>query len=333
MVRMDDEGRKRRSDDLYRWLLELQQGGRELALDIAEALREVKGGDYFTDYGYSSFEDLAKTMFGLEKAMAYRYLQVAENVIGALPDWASQALVYRVDNSSNPLPLKVLAALHFNHIDPKELERIRKLEPEQQKAELLRLGYDRDKMGGRAASDLMRSYVSRRTNRDQSREMGLLREKLRCARGEKAEEEEENRKLREKIEQILEAIKDPQAAKVVKQIELLSGRLAELEKARAADEAEIAVGKEVGTRALILSGEIQALLSQFEDGVRIDNAKQWTEVWRIVDSIQDAVGDCRGRMAQVILARIEDGEITRFAVEEPGEEVRTAEQAMRPRAK
>ena len=333
MARMDDEGRKKRSDELYRWLLELQQGGRELALDTAEALWEVNDGGYFADYGYDSFVALAKSIFRLEKTQAYLYLQLHENVMKGLPEWAAESLVRSAENSRNPLPLKILAALHFNRVDPKELERVRALEPDAQRAELLRLGYDRDRMGGRSASDLMRPYVSRRTGRDQSREMGLLREKLRCARGEKAEEEEENRKLREKIEQILEAIKDPQAAKVVKQIELLSGRLAELEKDRAADEAEIAVGKEVGTRALILSGEIQALLGRFEDSVRIDNSKQWTEVWRIIDSIQDAVRDCRGRMAGVILARIEDGEITRFAVEEPGEEVRTAEQAMRPRAK
>ena len=276
MARMDGDatGRKQRAAELYQRLLELQQGGRELALDIAEALWEVKEGGYFADYGYDSFEALAKSMFRLERAMAYRWLQVRENVVGTLPEWASGVLVYPVDNSDNPLPLKVLAALHFDHVAPKELERIRALEPEEQRAELLRLGYDRERMGGRAASDLLRPYVSRRRNRDQSREMSLLREKLRCARGEKAEEAEQNRELKEKIEQILDAIKDPQAAKVVKQIELLTVRLAELEKARAADEAEIATGKEVGTRALILSGEIQALLGRFEDSVRIDNSKQ-----------------------------------------------------------
>ena len=331
VARMDDEGRKKRSDELYRWLLELQQGGRELALDTAEALWEVNDGGYFADYGYDSFVALAKSIFRLEKTQAYLYLQLHENVMKGLPEWAAESLVRSAENSRNPLPLKILAALHFNHVDPKELERVRALEPDAQRAELLRLGYDRDRMGGRSASDLMRPYVSRRTGRDQSREMGLLREKLRCARGEKAEVLEQYKELQARLDQVLAAIENPQSAKTIKQLDALTARVAEMEKAGAADEAEIAVGREVGTRALMLSGEIQALLGRFEDGVRIDKKAQWVEVRAILHSAQDAIEQTIGRMAEVIIARVDSGEITRFSVEDPeGESGAAAEGLSEP---
>lgn len=232
------------------------------------------------------------------------------------------------------MPVKILAQLHFDHVlTPEEVGRLEKMGDEEFKETILRLGYDRDRMGGRAASDLLREKVSKATYRDQRRKVQVLREKLECAQEEKNELAEQVKSLNARIDQILAAIENPGAAKTVKLLDALTARVAEMEKKRAEAEAEIAVGKEVGTRALQLSGEIQVLLSRFEDGVRIDNAKQWLEVYRIFDSIEDVLADCRGRMAGIILKRIEDGEITRFSVEDPEADVRTAEQALRPRGK
>ena len=313
----------------YETLVDIREAAREMKYDLAESLKQARDRGYDKRLGYARFEEFVVACYGISARAAYEYISIAENVIGVLPEDVCAALT----GGDNPLPLKVLAALHFDQITPREVERIRKMDPGEQKEELLKIGYDRDRMGGRAASDLLRKRLGKRTYRDQSRKIQVRDEKIRLQDGEIEELKERNKAQEARIEQIIAAMENPESAKVVKQIDALTVRLAELEKARAADEAEIATGKEVGTRALILSGEIQALLGRFEDSVRIDNSKQWTEVWRIVDSIQEAIGDCRGRMAQVILARIEDGEITRFAVEEPGEEVRTAEAAMRPRGK
>jgi len=323
------EGWEKRAKAWYEDALGLRELAREMRLDLAENLLQARDEEYYKAGGYDRFEDFCREFYGLSTAMAYQYISIAENVQKALPE----DLAKRLTSGDNPLSLKLLAALHFDHISPQEMERIRKLDAGQQKVELVRLGYDREKMGGRAASDLLRSQIGKRKYRDQSGKIQVRDEQIRMKEGENAELKEQLRAEREQKEQILAAIQDPNSAKLLKTLDYLTTEVAKLKKAEAEAEAEIAVGREVGTRALILSGEIQALLSRFEDSVRIDNSKQWTEVWRIIDSILDAVGDCRGRMAGVILARIEDGEITRFAVEEPGEEVRTAEQAMRPRAK
>ena len=313
----------------YEELVDIREMAREMKYDLADSLKQARDRGYDKRLGFARFEDFVGAYYGISAKAAYDYISIAENVIGVLPKDVCAALT----GGDNPLPLKVLAALHFDHISPQAVERIRKLEPAEQKEELLKIGYDRERMGGRAASDLLRKRLGKKSYRDQSRKLQLYREQIETLKGEKQEMVENHKALLARLEQVLEAIENPQAAKTVKTLDTLTARLAELEKKSAEAEAEIAVGREVGTRALILSGEIQALLGRFEDSVRIDNSKQWTEVWRIIDSIQDAVRDCRGRMAGVILARIEDGEITRFAVEEPGEEVRTAEQAMRPRAK
>lgn len=312
-----DDGRKQRAAELYERLLEVQQAGRELVLDTAGVLREIQDGGYFRDFGYETFEALAKAALGLEKVQAYQYLKIAENVVGALPEWASDALVRSPNEFSKPLPLKLLAALHFDHISPAQMEKIRSLEGEEQRAELLKLGYDRDRMGGRAASDLMRPQIGRKTYRDQRRKMQLYREQIETLKGEKTEVMEQYKALQDRLDQVLEAIENPQSAKIVKQMDALTVRLAELEKARAAEEAEVATGKEVGTRALVLSGEIQALLAKFEDSVRIDKKAQWVEVRAVLHSAQEAIEQTIGRMAEVIIARVDSGEITRFDVEDP----------------
>ena len=320
---------KKAAKEWYERGLVLQEEGRELRLDVAEHIMQAHDQEYYKTIGYKTFEEFAEAFYGISKTTAHQYLRIAENVVHALPEEVCAALT----NGDNPLPLKVLAALHFDQINmtPEFVEHLRKMEPEEQKRHLLALGYDRERMGGRGPSDLSRRLIGRKTHRDQSRKLQVYREQVQTLKGEKEEMAEAHKALLARLQQVLDAIQDPTAAKTVKTLDTLTARLAELEKKSAEAEAEIATGKEVGTRALILSGEIQALLSQFEDGVRIDKKAQWVEVRAILHSAQDAIEQTLGRMAEVIIARVDSGEITRFSVEDPeGESGAAAEGLSEP---
>jgi len=324
-----DEGRVTRARELWLKSVELRKDARELALDTGITLKEVKDEGYFREMGFNSFEAYVRALFDISKDTADRYIAIVENVMKALPE----GVAARAVSGDNPLPVALLAQLRFDHfLTPAEVKKLESLGDEEFKEEILRLGYDRDRMGGRAASDLLRDKISKTTYRDQRRKIQVLREKLECAAGEKQELAEQVKALNARIEQIIAAMENPESAKVIKQMDALTVRLAELEKARAADEAEIATGKEVGTRALILSGEIQALLGKFEDSVRIDKKAQWVEVRAVLHSAQDAIEQTIGRMAEVIIARVDSGEITRFSVEDPeGESGAAAEGLSEPR--
>lgn len=324
-----DEGRVTRARELWLKSMDLRRQAREFGLDVGETCKEVKEEGYFKEMVFPSFEAYVRAAFDISVDTADRYIAIVQNVVGALPPSVSARAV----SGDNPLPVKILAQLHFDHIlTPEEIRKLEGLEDEEFKEEILRLGYDRDKMGGRGASDVLRAQISKNTYRDQRRKIQVLREKLDCTAGEKQELAEQVKALNARIEQIIAAMENPESAKVIKQMDALTVRLAELEKARAADEAEIATGKEVGTRALVLSGEIQALLGRFEDSVRIDKKAQWVEVRAILHSAQEAIEQTLGRMAEVIIARVDSGEITRFSVEDPeGESGAAAEGLSEPR--
>lgn len=325
--------RVQRARELYERTIELQQVEREAVMDIAEVLREVKEGGFWKEMEFSSFEAYALAAFGLERSKAYRLLQIAENVIAALPEWAGAVLVGPSDKSANPLPLKVLAALHFDQVSPAQIEKVRLMEPEQQKAELLKLGYDREKMGGRAASDLLRPYVSRKTGRDQSHKLQLEREKSRTLKAEIAEMQEAMEALKRELEQTRETLRaDDKVGAMQRQLDAMAGKLAEFQKLQAEGEARIATGKDVQKRALVFLGEITVICQKLFDETRVDDRAGWLAVWNAVDAAEKTLHDTRGEMAANLIARAEAGEVklTEEEIADPSGMAEAAEEGLRP---
>jgi len=180
-----DDDRKEKARELWTWCVELRAAGEALAIDWGEALKNIYEGQFWKDWGFESFEAAALTIFGVSKETAHRHIRVIKNVIEMLP----ADLSTRLTTGPKALPLKILAAIRPDSlkVPTEEIERLRQLTDEELRAEIVRMGYDRRRMGGRGPSDLSRRLVSRNVHRDQSKTVILLKEKIRN-RDDEAEE-------------------------------------------------------------------------------------------------------------------------------------------------
>jgi hypothetical protein len=319
---------KQKAAEWYERGLDLQQQAREMRLDLAEHLLQGRDGEFYKAAGYTRFDDFAERFYGISKETARQYISIAENVLRALPEDVTTRLAF----GDNPLPIKVLAALRFDHetLTPEALERIRQLDPEAQKEELLRLGYDREKMGGRAASDLLRKRISKGTYRDQMRRLALYREKQELLKAEKDELAGRIADMEAKYRALVDGISDPEQKKLLRAMEELTARIAELEKASALVEAERKKAKDAVAYAYEFVGELQARFNRFAELVRVGKREEWLVVWDALQAISQAALDCRGTLADELVARMHKGELNEFSVEEPRRELEASDGAMRP---
>lgn len=297
----------------YETLVEIRDAARELKYDLAENLKQARDRGYDKRLGYTRFEDFVEAYYGISKEAAHQYIRIAENVIGVLPADVCTVLT----GGDNPLPLKLLAALHLDSISPQEVERIRKLGPGEQKEELLKLGYDRERMGGRCATDLLRGRMGKKRYRDQRKRMGLLEEQIETVTEEKNEIAEQYKALSARLEQVMAAIKDPHAAQVVKQMDGLTKRLAELEKAKAEVEAKVATGREVEGRALQFIGEAQSLVRRLYDTCVPDTTDGWIAVHDAFETAGQVLRDARAKMAEDLVEKMAEGLVEKFDPEDP----------------
>jgi len=334
IVRTGDQDRINLAWHLHSEVIAGEVGARREILRSTIALKRIHDEKLYLAMGHETFEDYAVSKLGIQVRAAYSRLDQLKGL--------TEDHLQRLQILSNPPAPAALARFRSSFgadseslaaYSADDMEAFLCLSEAEQQAELDKMrGYDRKRDGGRGPSDLERPLSSVHRYRDQSRKLHLKDQLIALKDGENEELKEQNRAKEERIEQLIEAIKDPNSAKLLKTLDYLTTEVAKLKKAEAEAEAEIAVGKEVGTRALILSGEIQALLGQFEDSVRIDKKAQWVEVRAILHSAQDAIEQTLGRMAEVIIARVDSGEITRFSVEDPeGESGAAAEGLSEPR--
>lgn len=325
LVQMNPEWEKR-AREWYEWGVELQEQAREFKLDAGEFLRQGHQEEFYKALGYMRFGDFTQAFFNISRETAYQYIRIAENVVKELPEEMCALLT----KGDNPLPLKLLAAMHFGQetFTPEVMERLRRMGPEARREELIRLGYDRDRMGGRGPADLLRPRCSRKTHRSERKQIQMLKEKARLEKAEKEELRGEIKRLRE----LFDAVEDPDKKKLAKMVTALEQRIAELEGEKAEKEAEIASGKEVPGRALRFQGEIIEVCNRFADETYVDTLDGWIAVRREIASAIEYVGDVRGKMAEVLSKRMAEGEIEPFDLEDPEAGRALADSAMTPRS-
>jgi hypothetical protein len=322
---------KKSAKEWYERGLGLQQDARELRLDVAEHIMQGHDQQYYKTIGYATFGEFTDEFYGISRETAHQYLRIAQNVMAAMPDDLSA----RLTTGDNPLPLKVLAALHFGYggLTPEVVERVRKMKPEEQKEELLKLGYDRERMGGRCASDLLRGRLGKKGYRDQRKQIVLREEQIETLTEEKEEMAQDIKDLKDRLEQVMAAIKDPHAAQVVKQMDGLTKRLGELEKVKAEVEAKIATGREVETRALQFIGEAQGLVRRFYDTCVPDTVDGWIAVHDAFETAGQVLRDARAKMAEDLVGKMAEGQVEKFDPEDPRMLRDLADSRLKPGAK
>lgn len=290
-------------------------------LQMGVALKTIRDEELFLELGYQAVEEYADDRWGISRRTMYYYIEVIEK----LP----AAIVQRVAQMGKPLSLRKLTALPmdtFEGVSDEEIERLVGLTDEELDGELAK-NYDREKLGGRGPADLRRELITKAQYRSQRQKLNTLNEKAKRLEAELAE----TREAATEAQALLDDAKatDKGNGPLLKRIEELQARLGVLEGERAKSAAGVARGREVGARSLEFIGEVEALCQGMYDGVRVDSAAEWVNVTDAIDAAKSALDDLRGRMADVILRRINAGEVEDFALDEPRNELEKADTTVR----
>jgi hypothetical protein len=273
----EQDDRREKAQELWARFVELRAAGEAFTIDLGEALKEARDGDYHKDFGYTTFEALTQAVFGMTRETAYKYIRIVENVTQVLP----ADLSGRLTNGPKALPLKILAAVHFgqNGVLPREeIERLRGLTDDQLRAEIVRLGYDRKRMGGRGPTDVGRRLVSRNTHRDQSKTIILLKERLSTAKSEREEFTRLVTQLQEQLKRQNEILMSDDRTRAQQlQIEQLASTISAYKTSEAKTAAQ-KVDREAAIRLITeLRFHILAELRDFRDSIHLPDLE--TAAW------------------------------------------------------
>lgn len=299
-------------DEFYAAHGMVQQAQRNLVsgyLQMGVALKRIRDEKLHVAAGFKNFTDYLDEKAGVSQRHAYRFIEVVEKLPKAICD--------RVAEMAQPISLRALTAIEFDPLglSEDEVDELVGLSDEEFEQALVEKGYNREKMGGRGPADLKRALIDKKTYRDQRKKIVQEQEKRKAAEAERKELLERFKDTQERVDELIASVKSGDVKKLVKMNEALAARVAELEGARAEAEAEVASGREVPSAALRLVGEVTALCDRFFDKTRVDDKAGWAAVLNALDHCHAGLDDLRTRLEDVLVARINAGEIKAFDFE------------------
>lgn len=327
--------RRRQANEAHSLVLQGMRNQVTGFLQMGIGLKQIRDGQLYRELGYSDEGDghgRARTgtdgypgflayldaEVNVGQRAAYHYIEVVEKF--------PPELLKRVSTMSQPISLRRLISIDFDPegITDAELDELVGLSDEEFEKALTEKGYDRSKMGGRGPADLKRELISKAQYRSQKKRLAKLSQE----RDEIQEEREvlgrELAELKEKYEEVEAALKGD-TAKLVAARDKIAARLAELETERAEREAKVAAGARAASAIEVFESEVITLVVALRDNLVIQNREQWRVLLRTIETLKGELDDMRGTLALGVQERIERGEIRRFNVEAPTDDLRDAE--------
>ena len=200
------------------------------------ALKRIHDEKLYLAMGHETFEDYIVSRLGMTKQNAYLRL-------GALKG-LTEDQVKRLTFSSNPPSIAALTRFSVSFgSDPEKLsavsaedfERLVSLTSEEARVEYAKtLGYDRSRDGGRGPSDLGRGFIPVHRYRDNSKQVVLLKEKIKNKDAEAEERDRVDEQKDEELKRLREIVmSDDKTRGYELQVEQLTHKLAAMQSAEA----------------------------------------------------------------------------------------------------